>query len=126
MSSRVWRLAPSAVLRYRHAREKCRASVAGDEVRFDASDPECVRYATPLSIGVHFETWSGWAYDHAVARVLFRACGLPEVRCASIRELVDWLDARPPRLLRRDRAGLFPHVTAAGGGRASRATGRSG
>jgi peptidoglycan/xylan/chitin deacetylase (PgdA/CDA1 family) len=65
----------------------------------------------PLSIGNHFETWNHWAYDHALARFLLRACRLPEVRCASFRELVDWLDAQPPRLLRRYRSGLFPRET---------------
>jgi len=48
----------------------------------------------PLSIGFHFETWDSWAYDHALARFLLRVCPLPDVRCASDRELVDWLDAR--------------------------------
>jgi hypothetical protein len=62
----------------------------------------------PLSIGVHFETWNGWAYDHAVARLLLGVCGLSEVRCVSYRELADWLDAQPRRLLRRARNGRFP------------------
>lgn len=48
----------------------------------------------PLSLGYHFETWRGWAYDHALARFLLVACRLPEVRCASFRELVDWLDVK--------------------------------
>jgi hypothetical protein len=61
----------------------------------------------PLSIGVHFETWRAWAYDHAVTRLLLGVCRLPEVRCVSYRELVGWLDAQPPRLLRRARAGRF-------------------
>jgi hypothetical protein len=47
----------------------------------------------PLSIGFHFETWDSWAYDHALTRLLVRVCGLRDVRCVSIRELVDWLDA---------------------------------
>ena len=46
----------------------------------------------PLSLGNHFETWKAWAYDHALTRFLLRACRLPEVRCASFVELVDWLD----------------------------------
>jgi hypothetical protein len=62
----------------------------------------------PLSLGNHFETWESWAYDHALARVLERACALPEVRCASFRELVDWLDRQGPRRLARFRAGRFP------------------
>jgi peptidoglycan/xylan/chitin deacetylase (PgdA/CDA1 family) len=57
----------------------------------------------PLSIGFHFETWEDGAYDRALARFLGETCRLPAVRCTSIRELVDWLDLRFPRL-----AG-YPH-----------------
>ena len=64
----------------------------------------------PLSIGVHFETWRSWAYDHAVTRLLEGVCRLREVRCVSYRELVGWLDAQSPRLLRRARSGRFPHL----------------
>jgi hypothetical protein len=64
----------------------------------------------PLSIGLHFETWSSWAYNHAVARLLVGVCGLPEVRCVSYRELVDWLDAQPRRVLRRARRGRFERL----------------
>jgi hypothetical protein len=41
---------PSAVLRYRHARKACRVEAPGARLRFDASDPECARFATPLSV----------------------------------------------------------------------------
>jgi hypothetical protein len=61
----------------------------------------------PLSIGLHFETWNSWAYNHAVTRLLLGVCGLREVRCVSYRELVDWLDAQPRRVLRRARRGRF-------------------
>jgi hypothetical protein len=47
----------------------------------------------PLSFANHFETWNQWAYDHALTRVVLRACRLPDVRCVSFRELADWLDA---------------------------------
>jgi hypothetical protein len=49
----------------------------------------------PFAVANHFETWSHWAYDHALARFVVRACRLTEVRCVSYRELVDWLDVRP-------------------------------
>jgi hypothetical protein len=68
------------------------------------------RNRAPLSLGVHFETWESWAYDHAVTRFLLRACRLPEVRCTTIRTLVDWLDKQSPRQLRRFRGGRFPHL----------------
>jgi hypothetical protein len=57
----------------------------------------------PLSIGGHFETWNGGAYDRALARFVLATCRLPHVRCVSFRELVDWLDLRFPRL------ALYPH-----------------
>jgi hypothetical protein len=60
-------------------------------------------HRTPLSIGFHFETWHDGAYDRALARLLREVCGLPAVRCATIRELVDWLDVRFPRLAK------YPH-----------------
>lgn len=46
----------------------------------------------PLTIGSHFQTWNHWAYNRAIARFLLETCRLPEVRCASGSELVDWLD----------------------------------
>ncbi len=61
----------------------------------------------PLSFANHFETWNHWAYDKALARVVLRVCRLPEVRCVSFREVVDWLDAQPPARLRRFRGGRF-------------------
>jgi hypothetical protein len=48
----------------------------------------------PLVWGSHFETWNHWAYDRALARFLIETCRLPDVRCVSYRELVDWLDRR--------------------------------
>ena len=47
--------------------------------------------------GSHFETWNHRAYNRALTRFLLETCGLPDVRCVSYRELVDWLDARPAR-----------------------------
>jgi hypothetical protein len=48
----VWTATPSTVLKYRHARTACRASVAGETITFDASHPDCVKYATPISVVV--------------------------------------------------------------------------
>jgi hypothetical protein len=53
----------------------------------------------PLSFANHFETWNHWAYDRALKRVVLESCGLPDVRCVSFAELVDWLEAQPPRSL---------------------------
>lgn len=67
----------------------------------------------PLSIGQHFETWDSWAYDHALTRFLLAACRLPEVRCASFRQLADFLDSVPAARLRRYRTGRFPPLPGA-------------
>ena len=64
----------------------------------------------PLPIGQHFETWNGGAYNHALTRFLLETCRLREVRCVSYRELVDWLDAQPRRVLRRARKGRFERL----------------
>ena len=57
----------------------------------------------PFSIGSHFETWNGWAYNRALERFLLETCRLPDVRCVSLGELVDWLD------LTLARRALYPH-----------------
>jgi len=49
----VWTSPPSSVIRYRHARAKCMASVSANTVNFDTTDPECVKFATPISVIVH-------------------------------------------------------------------------
>jgi hypothetical protein len=64
----------------------------------------------PFSFGQHFESWESWAYDHALTRFLLGACRLPDVRCVTIRELVDWLAAQPPARLRRFESGRFPRL----------------
>ncbi len=46
----LWTAPPTAVVRYRHARTACKASVTGDSISFDATSAECVKYATPVSV----------------------------------------------------------------------------
>ncbi len=53
----------------------------------------------PLNIGHHFTTWNHGAYLRALTHLLDGVCGLPEVRCVSLVELADWLDAQPPERL---------------------------
>jgi peptidoglycan/xylan/chitin deacetylase (PgdA/CDA1 family) len=48
----LWIDTPSTVLDYRRARAACRATVDGPRIVFDASHPDCRRYATPLSVVV--------------------------------------------------------------------------
>jgi hypothetical protein len=88
------------------------ANQLGDSTNFERETYATFRHAfrtsyrgrrAPLSIGFHFETWHNGAYDRALARFLRGTCGLRDVRCTSIRELVDWLDLRFPRL------AVYPH-----------------
>jgi hypothetical protein len=48
--NQVWTASPSTVLRYRHARTACTASVEGDTITFGTSNPDCAKYATPISV----------------------------------------------------------------------------
>lgn len=52
----LWTAPPSEVVRYRHARTACTASVSGDAITFDTSNPECTKYATPISVIVKSAT----------------------------------------------------------------------
>jgi len=49
-AGQVWTDTPSTIIRYRHARKACRASVDGDVITFDASAEECTKFATPISV----------------------------------------------------------------------------
>jgi peptidoglycan/xylan/chitin deacetylase (PgdA/CDA1 family) len=46
----LWTAPPSTIVRYRHARAACKASVSGDMITFDTSMSDCTKYATPLSV----------------------------------------------------------------------------
>jgi peptidoglycan/xylan/chitin deacetylase (PgdA/CDA1 family) len=46
----LWTAPPSTIVRYRHARTACTASVGGDTITFDTSSAECTKYATPISV----------------------------------------------------------------------------
>jgi peptidoglycan/xylan/chitin deacetylase (PgdA/CDA1 family) len=48
----VWTDTPSAIIRYRHARSACRAAIEDARIVFDASAPDCVSFATPISVVV--------------------------------------------------------------------------
>ncbi|WP_263167105.1 hypothetical protein [Streptomyces sp. SCSIO ZS0520] len=58
----------------------------------------------PLIVGNHFEDWNGGAYTRAVEEAMRRLCPQREVRCVSLRQLADWLDAQDPELLAELRA----------------------
>ncbi|MFI9322338.1 hypothetical protein ACIGXI_21470 [Kitasatospora aureofaciens] len=68
----------------------------------------------PYIIGNHFEEWNGGIYMNAVEEALRLIAGKPEVRLVSFRQLVDWLDAQDPAVLRKLRS-LGPGQSPAGG-----------
>ncbi|MEV1052453.1 hypothetical protein [Streptomyces sp. NPDC049887] len=79
----------------------------------------------PLVIGNHFESWNGGAYVRAVEQTIGYVCVQRDVRCVSFRQLVDWLDAQDPEVLRRlrtlpvgqaPRSGWKDFLTAASSG----------
>ncbi len=49
-TNQVWTGTPSQVIRYRHARKTCKASVTGSTIKFDISSAECKKFATPISV----------------------------------------------------------------------------
>ncbi|MFB6891520.1 hypothetical protein ACFCX4_19690 [Kitasatospora sp. NPDC056327] len=53
----------------------------------------------PLFIGNHFEDWNGGIYMQAVEDVMKSVCKREEVRCATFRQVADWLDAQDPKVL---------------------------
>ncbi|MEV7940518.1 hypothetical protein AB0O82_30855 [Kitasatospora sp. NPDC088264] len=68
----------------------------------------------PYVIGNHFEEWNGGIYMNAVEDVLRTIADKPEVRLVSFRQLVDWLDAQDPAVLRKLQ-GLAPGQAPTGG-----------
>jgi hypothetical protein len=48
----VWTSTPSTVIRYRHARTACKASVEGNQIKYDDTADECKKFATPISVVV--------------------------------------------------------------------------
>ncbi|MEU8511151.1 hypothetical protein AB0C76_06140 [Kitasatospora sp. NPDC048722] len=68
----------------------------------------------PYIIGNHFEEWNGGIYMNAVEDAFRSIASKPEVRLVSFRQLVDWLDAQDPAVLRKLQT-LAPGQAPAGG-----------
>lgn len=66
----------------------------------------------PMQFLQHFELFNDGAYWRALRRFAAEVCGLPEVRCATYRELADYLDQQTPETLRAFQYGKFPRGTA--------------
>ncbi|MDT9681604.1 hypothetical protein RND61_05865 [Streptomyces sp. TRM76323] len=58
----------------------------------------------PFFIGNHFEQWNGGIYMDAVEEALKVMAGKEDVRLVSFRQLVDWLDAQDPKILKKLRS----------------------
>ena len=54
-ANKVWTAGPSTIIKYRHARTSCSASVAGTTISYDASSANCQKFATPISVIVTTE-----------------------------------------------------------------------
>jgi peptidoglycan/xylan/chitin deacetylase (PgdA/CDA1 family) len=65
----------------------------------------------PINIGHHFSSWNGGAYFSAFSKFAAKVCGLPEVRCVTYREYVQWLESLPAGQLATYKKGQFERVT---------------
>ncbi|HEU4811394.1 MAG TPA: hypothetical protein VFT00_04575 [Nocardioides sp.] len=54
----------------------------------------------PLILGNHFNDWNRGAYRDALSTFVLETCGQPQTRCVTFRDLVTWLEAQSPRVLR--------------------------
>ncbi|GAA2745397.1 hypothetical protein [Kitasatospora cinereorecta] len=68
----------------------------------------------PMIIGNHFEQWNGGIYMNAVEEVIKTIADKPEVRLVSFRQLVQWLEAQDPAVLKK-LTSLAPGESPAGG-----------
>jgi hypothetical protein len=48
----LWVATPTAVIKYRHARDACAPQLQGSRITFNAADPSCAKYATRLTLVV--------------------------------------------------------------------------
>lgn len=65
----------------------------------------------PMQFIQHFEMFNNGAYWRALQRFALDVCHLPEVRCVSYREMVEWLDGQATSDLRAYQRGDFPRST---------------
>lgn len=55
----------------------------------------------PLVLGNHFNEWNRNAYSEALAAFVQETCGRPHTQCVTYSDLVAWLEAQRPAVLRR-------------------------
>jgi len=54
----------------------------------------------PLVLGNHFNEWNHGAYRDALADFVLETCGRPEARCVTYSDLIAWLEAQRPTVVR--------------------------
>jgi hypothetical protein len=54
----------------------------------------------PLILGNHFNDWNRGTYVDALTTFVEQTCGRPRTRCVTFADLVAWLDAQAPAVLR--------------------------
>jgi hypothetical protein len=59
----------------------------------------------PVVLGNHFNDWNGNAYRDALAAFVEQTCGRPDTQCITYSDLVAWMEAQRPAVLRALRAG---------------------
>ncbi|MFC9842294.1 hypothetical protein ACFWFF_02480 [Streptomyces sp. NPDC060223] len=68
----------------------------------------------PFFVGNHFERWNGGIYMDAVEEAVEQIAAYDDVRMVSFRQLVEWLEAQDPAVLRKLRT-LVPGQSPLGG-----------
>lgn len=61
----------------------------------------------PLNIGHHFSMWNGGAYWEAMSQFATKVCGMPEVKCVTYSEYVEFLEGLTPQVLGQYSKGQF-------------------
>lgn len=62
----------------------------------------------PLTIGNHFNDWSGGAFSRATERFMGEVCGNKDTACATYSEVIEWLELQDPAVL--DALRAMPHA----------------
>jgi hypothetical protein len=58
----------------------------------------------PLTIGNHFNDWSGGAFSRATERFMTEVCVRPQTVCATYSEVISWMELQDPAVLDTYRA----------------------
>lgn len=64
----------------------------------------------PIHIGHHFSPWNGGIYWQAEQEFAEKVCGIPEVRCVTYKNYMNWLEEQKASDLQNYRFGKFNHL----------------